>query len=191
MTAEREALDKALKQMECLQENLHKGMSKSIQRMQGFALMETVAEIRAAMRAADQQPAAHYPVEWGPSDARQLTCACGNPDPAHADQQTAAHHCNRAAHHAYGYHACPDCNPTVMPTDQQSALPVEKCGCSLEVKNECSRGRWNHPAGCEIWGSATDPKTVAECSGKCFHVGGEFIAEDPACPKHGNADNPE
>jgi hypothetical protein len=159
MTAEREALDKALKQMECLQENLHKGMSKSIQRMQGFALMETVAEIRAAMRA--------------------------------ADQQTAAHHCNRAAHHAYGYHACPDCNPTVMPTDQQSALPVEKCGCSLEVKNECSRGRWNHPAGCEIWGSATDPKTVAECSGKCFHVGGEFIAEDPACPKHGNADNPE
>jgi hypothetical protein len=120
MTAEREALDKALKQMECLQENLHKGMSKSIQRMQGFALMETVAEIRAAMRA--------------------------------ADQQTAAHHCNRAAHHAYGYHACPDCNPTVMPTD---------------------------------------PKTVAECSGKCFHVGGEFIAEDPACPKHGNADNPE
>jgi hypothetical protein len=38
----------------------------------------------------DQQPAAHYPVEWGPSDARQLTCACGNPDPAHADQQAAA-----------------------------------------------------------------------------------------------------
>jgi hypothetical protein len=38
----------------------------------------------------DQQPAAHYPVEWGPSDARQLTCACGNPDPAHADQQVAA-----------------------------------------------------------------------------------------------------
>jgi hypothetical protein len=42
------------------------------------------------LRAADQQPAAHYPVEWGPSDARQLTCACGNPDPAHADQQSSA-----------------------------------------------------------------------------------------------------
>jgi hypothetical protein len=41
------------------------------------------------LRASDQQPAAHYPVEWGPSDARQLTCACGNPDPAHADQQSA------------------------------------------------------------------------------------------------------
>jgi hypothetical protein len=42
------------------------------------------------IRTADQQPAAHYPVEWGPSDARQLTCACGNPDPAHADQQSSA-----------------------------------------------------------------------------------------------------
>jgi hypothetical protein len=42
------------------------------------------------LRAAVQQPAAHYPVEWGPSDARQLTCACGNPDPAHADQQGTA-----------------------------------------------------------------------------------------------------
>jgi hypothetical protein len=78
MTAEREALDKALKQMECLQENLHKGMSKSIQRMQGFALMETVAEIRAAMRAADQQSeAAHR------CDAWALTCrVCGREHPA-------------------------------------------------------------------------------------------------------------
>jgi hypothetical protein len=46
--------------------------------------------IDAFLGAADQQPAAHYPVEWGPSDARQLTCACGNPDPAHADQQSSA-----------------------------------------------------------------------------------------------------
>lgn len=42
-------LNKALSQMECLQENLRKGMSKSIQRMQSAALMETVAEIRAAL----------------------------------------------------------------------------------------------------------------------------------------------
>ncbi|MHC5194914.1 hypothetical protein ACYSUW_14265 [Pseudomonas frederiksbergensis] len=27
----------------------------------------------------------HYPVEFGPSDSRQLQCVCGNPDPAHAD----------------------------------------------------------------------------------------------------------
>ena len=25
----------------------------------------------------------HYPVEWGPSTERRLTCACGHPDPAH------------------------------------------------------------------------------------------------------------
>ena len=27
----------------------------------------------------------HYPEEWGPSSHRRLTCACGNPDPAHMD----------------------------------------------------------------------------------------------------------
>lgn len=27
----------------------------------------------------------HYPEEWGPSDARRLTCACGDQDPFHTD----------------------------------------------------------------------------------------------------------
>lgn len=34
--------------------------------------------------AADQPNVAHYPIEFGPSDARRLECACGNADPAHA-----------------------------------------------------------------------------------------------------------
>ena len=38
-----------------------------------------------ALRATDSAPAVHYPVEFGPSDSRQLHCACGNPDPFHAD----------------------------------------------------------------------------------------------------------
>lgn len=51
--AELEAiLFKGIEQMECVQENLHKSMSKSIQRLQGYALMETVAEMRAAIDAA-------------------------------------------------------------------------------------------------------------------------------------------
>ena len=28
-------------------------------------------------------PEKHYPEEWGPSDSKRLTCACGNPDPLH------------------------------------------------------------------------------------------------------------
>jgi len=28
----------------------------------------------------------HYPEEWGPSDARRLTCACGDPDPFHTER---------------------------------------------------------------------------------------------------------
>lgn len=44
----RDLVDHAAGQMECLQKNLHKGMSKSIQKMQGFALLETAAELRAA-----------------------------------------------------------------------------------------------------------------------------------------------
>jgi hypothetical protein len=27
--------------------------------------------------------AEHHPEEWGPSDARRLTCSCGNRDPNH------------------------------------------------------------------------------------------------------------
>ena len=27
----------------------------------------------------------HYPEEWGPPNARRLTCICGNPDPSHND----------------------------------------------------------------------------------------------------------
>lgn len=30
----------------------------------------------------------HYPEEWGPKDARRLTCACGNPDPGHLDRES-------------------------------------------------------------------------------------------------------
>jgi hypothetical protein len=30
----------------------------------------------------------HYPEEWGPSDARKLSCVCGNPDPGHMNQST-------------------------------------------------------------------------------------------------------
>lgn len=26
-----------------------------------------------------------HPEEWGPSDARRLTCSCGNPDPFHME----------------------------------------------------------------------------------------------------------
>lgn len=28
----------------------------------------------------------HYPEEWGPSDARRLSCACGDPDPGHMNR---------------------------------------------------------------------------------------------------------
>ena len=30
-------------------------------------------------------PVVHRPEQWGPSDNRRLTCSCGNPDPAHMD----------------------------------------------------------------------------------------------------------
>lgn len=29
----------------------------------------------------------HYPAEWGPGDARRLTCSCGNTDPAHVRRE--------------------------------------------------------------------------------------------------------
>lgn len=31
-------------------------------------------------------PEKHYPEEWGPSDAKRLSCVCGNQDPFHATQ---------------------------------------------------------------------------------------------------------
>lgn len=30
-----------------------------------------------------EAPDRHSPEEWGPSDARRLTCSCGDPDPNH------------------------------------------------------------------------------------------------------------
>lgn len=36
------------------------------------------------------QPKGCYPEEWGPSTDRRLTCACGNPDPAHWQSAPAA-----------------------------------------------------------------------------------------------------
>ena len=50
-------------------------------------VMQTLSDfsdLDAAMRR--RAPAGCYPEEWGPSSARRLTCACGNPDPSHWDK---------------------------------------------------------------------------------------------------------
>ena len=47
--------------------------------------MQLWRDTAAALAGAAVQPnVAHYPIEFGPSDARRLECACGNADPAHA-----------------------------------------------------------------------------------------------------------
>lgn len=38
----------------------------------------------------------HYPEEWGPSNARRLTCVCGDPDPFHATKVPNAPELTRA-----------------------------------------------------------------------------------------------
>jgi hypothetical protein len=51
--------------------------------------VESIVKLRVAQFAQRKGPYAVtapkgcHPEEWGPSDARRLTCACGNPDPAH------------------------------------------------------------------------------------------------------------
>lgn len=41
-------------------------------------------ELAAVEKAPTQK---HYPEEWGPSDARRLSCVCGDPDPGHMSRR--------------------------------------------------------------------------------------------------------
>ena len=45
------------------------------------------------LKHADAWQGAHYPEEWGPSNNRQLTCVCGNPDPGHVYERPAFRNC--------------------------------------------------------------------------------------------------
>lgn len=53
-------------------------------RLRHFARAVIAADRAARVPAPGAEaPAGCYPEEWGPSSDRKLTCACGNPDPAH------------------------------------------------------------------------------------------------------------
>jgi hypothetical protein len=67
--------------------------SQSWKYWNGGSIDTAIEKLRAAVTvSASSAPAVHYPVEFGPSDARRLECACGNPDPGHADSASACQH---------------------------------------------------------------------------------------------------